>query len=88
MRRGRSERRDARRMAVRLVDITLKGEVDSALIELLDTSVVEVGRGVTRVRVDAHDASVLHGQLAVLAGLGLELLDIRAVAPAPVPGRR
>lgn len=75
-------------MAVRLVDITLKGEVDSALIELLGTGVVEVARGVTQVRIDAHDASVLHGQLTVLAGLGLELLDIRAVDAASVPGRR
>ena len=57
------------------------GEATVELAAEFDCLVVVVDRGVTRLRIAAHDTARLHGILEQIETLGLQLLDVRRVAP-------
>jgi hypothetical protein len=61
----------------RVVEVTFKGEADSALSEMFDCLDVTVDRGTTHLRVAPGDAAALHGILGQLDALGLELISVR-----------
>lgn len=64
-------------MVERIVEISFKGEANDALAAMFDCRVVLVDRGVTYVHVIAGDRSALHGILAQIDELGLELIGVR-----------
>lgn len=66
-------------MSARIFEITVGGEMDQALRGEFDDVELVVGHGVSRLRVACRDASALHGILARIDSLGLELLDVRPV---------
>ena len=71
-------------MSQRIFDICVKGEMSPALRESFEDVDVTIDRGFTRLRLVAHDTTMLHGLLDRLESFGLELLDIHS-ADAPQP---
>ena len=69
------------------VVITVKGEMDEPLRAEFEDVDVTADHGVTRLRVVAADASLLHGVLHRIDALGLELLDVHHVDPGSSGGR-
>lgn len=65
-------------MAIRFLDITFKGEATGSLLQPLETVTVGVGGGVTRLRVETPEPSLVHGLLEWVKDSGLELLDVRS----------
>jgi hypothetical protein len=63
--------------------ISVTGELDEVLREQFDDFDVTVEHGVSRVRVDCPDSSVLHGVLHRIEALGLELIDVRPIDEMP-----
>ena len=61
-----------------MVEISFKGEANSVLAEEFDCLDVVVGRGVTHLQV-RNDAAVVHGILAQIGALGLELIAVREI---------
>ncbi|HZY08752.1 MAG TPA: hypothetical protein VFE69_13435 [Ilumatobacteraceae bacterium] len=70
-------------MSQRIFDICVKGEMSPALREAFEDVDVTIDRGFTRLRLVAHDTTMLHGLLDRLESFGLELLDIHSVDPQP-----
>ena len=64
-------------MSAEFVVITVSGELDQQLRDAFDDLDVTVARGVTHIRVQGSDPSMLHGVLHRMEALGLELLDVR-----------
>jgi hypothetical protein len=64
-------------------EITFVGQAGSALCAEFDDCEVSVGPGTTTLRAELPDQSALQGLLQRINGLGLELIDMRVVAPPP-----
>jgi hypothetical protein len=64
-------------------EITFVGQAGSALRAEFDDCEVSVGPGTTTLRAELPDQSALQGLLQRINGLGLELVDMRVVAPPP-----
>ena len=58
------------------VEISFKGRASGALADEFDCLEVIVGRGVTHLHV-LNDAAIVHGILAQISALGLELIAVR-----------
>ena len=71
-------------MSARTVIVTVTGEMDPALREAFADIDITSARGVTHLRFSRPDASMLHGVLARIEALGLEVLDVHPV-DADVP---
>jgi hypothetical protein len=65
----------------RTYEITFGGEAGTALRGEFDDCEVSVGSCTTTLRAELPDQSALQGLLLRISGLGLELLDVRIVAP-------
>jgi hypothetical protein len=64
-------------------EITFVGQAGSALRAEFDDCEVSVGPDTTTLRAELPDQSALQGLLQRINGLGLELVDMRVVAPPP-----
>ncbi len=64
-------------MSEHVVEVTFKGEADTALSDAFDCLEVIVDRGVTHLRVVAGDGPALFGILGQIDALGLELVSVR-----------
>jgi hypothetical protein len=80
---GRSEH--GRTVSHRTVVVTVTGEMDQRLREAFADVDVTSARGITQLRFVRRDASVLHGVLARVEALGLQVLDVHSAdADEPV----
>ncbi len=70
-------------MSSRTVVVTVTGEMDPLLREAFADLDVECARGVTQLRFARRDASMLHGVLARIEALGLEVLDVHPAEETP-----
>jgi hypothetical protein len=70
-------------MSSRVYAITVAGEMDELLRDEFAGVNMTIEHGVSRLRVDCPDASVLHSVLHHLDALGLELLDVRTIDEPP-----
>ena len=68
-------------MQSKTYEITFVGQAGSALCAEFDDCEVSVGPGTTTLRAELPDQSALQGLLQRINGLGLELVDMRVVAP-------
>ena len=68
-------------MRSRTYEITFAGQAGTVLRGEFDDCEVTVGPGTTTLRAELPDQSALQGLLQRINGLGLELLDVRVVAP-------
>jgi hypothetical protein len=78
-------------VTTRVFEISVKGDASELLRAQLDDVAVSVDRSVTRMQVAIRDASALHGILAHIDALGLELLGVHRLDEPPPdrsPGRR
>jgi hypothetical protein len=64
-------------------EITFVGQAGSVLCAEFDDCEVSVGLGTTTLRAELPDQGALQGLLQRINGLGLELIDMRVVAPPP-----
>ena len=69
----------------RTCEITFAGQAGTALRAEFDDCAVTTSPGITTVRAELPDQAALHGLTQRISGLGIELLDVRVVAPPP-PG--
>jgi hypothetical protein len=60
----------------RFVEISIKGEVDAALLADFEGVEVTADRGVTRLHLRVRDDSALFGLLGQVEGAGLEVLAV------------
>ena len=65
-----------------IYELSFKGTASAVVRALFEEFDVEPGHGITVVRGEFSDQAALHGALARIQGLGLELLDVRLVAEA------
>ena len=73
-------------MHQRIVEISVKGELDPSSLEGLDDVGATTDRGVTRLRAAVRDDSALYGLLERLQAYGLEVLAVYPCAePPPAP---
>ncbi len=63
-------------MTLRTYEITIAGEAVPAIVAAFEDFEVSKGRGTTTLRRDLMDQPALHGAMARLQSLGLELLRI------------
>jgi len=63
--------------------VTFAGQAGTAVRAEFDDCQVTAGPGTTTLRAELPDQGALHGLMQRIAGLGLELLDVRVVAPRP-----
>lgn len=70
-------------MRSRTYEITFVGQAGAALQAEFDDCEVSVGPGTTTLRADLPDQGALQGLMQRISGLGLELVDVRVVAPPP-----
>ena len=82
-------------MAARVYELSFKGAASDTLATAFEDCDVTRARGVTIVRSTVPDQAALHGLIARISALGLELLDLHAVtdpdgagASAPAPDRK
>jgi hypothetical protein len=67
----------------RTYEITFAGQAGTALRGEFDDCEVSLGPGTTTLRAEVPDQSALQGLLQRINGLGLELVDVRVIAPPP-----
>jgi hypothetical protein len=65
----------------RTFEITFVGPAGAVVRAAFDDCDVSVGPGTTTLQAGLIDQSALHGLLQRISGLGLELIDMRVVAP-------
>ena len=70
-------------MRSRTYEVTFAGQAGTAVRAEFDDCQVTAGPGTTTLRAELPDQGALHGLMQRIAGLGLELLDVRVVAPRP-----
>ena len=70
-------------MRSRTYEITFAGQAGTVLRGEFDDCEVSVGPGSTTLRAELPDQSALQGLLQRINGLGLELVDVRVIAPPP-----
>ena len=66
-------------------EITFTGRVGPTLRAEFDDCQVTVGPGTTTLRADLPDQVALCGLVQRIAGLGLDIVDLHLVNPAPAP---
>ena len=66
-------------------EITFTGRVGPTLRAEFDDCQVTVGPGTTTLRADLPDQVALCGLVQRIAGLGLDIVDLHLVGPAPAP---
>jgi hypothetical protein len=66
-------------MTSRSYEITFLGEAVPAIADAFEDFEVTIGTGSTTLRGDRLDQAALHGAIARLQNLGLDLLEVRAV---------
>ena len=64
-------------------EITFAGRAGSTLCAEFDDCKVILGPGTTTLRADLPDQAALSGLVLRITGLGLELVHLQRVAPAP-----
>jgi hypothetical protein len=69
-------------MAHVIYELSFKGRASDVVRALFDDFEVATAHGITTVRGQFADQAALHGALARIQGLGLELLEVRLVAEA------
>jgi hypothetical protein len=67
----------------RAFEITFAGQAGGVVRAEFDDCEVSVGPDTTTLRAGLLDQSALQGLLQRIAGLGLELLEVRIAAPPP-----
>lgn len=70
-------------MQSKTYEITFVGQAGSVLCAEFDDCEVSVGPDSTTLRAELPDQGALQGLLQRINGLGLELIDMRVVAPPP-----
>jgi hypothetical protein len=70
-----------RLVTARTYEIVIAGEAVPAIVDAFDGYEVALGNGCTTVRAEQIDQAALHGAIARLQSLGLELLEVRPVDP-------
>ena len=80
-----TEQQAARRTTLqsRMFEITFVGQAGPVVRAEFDDCDVSVGPGKTTLHAGLLDQCALHGLLQRIAGLGLELIDVRVAAPRP-----
>jgi hypothetical protein len=71
-------------MTPRTYEITFAGEAVPAIVSAFEDFDVSVGAGITTLRAQLPDQAALHGTFDRLMGLGLELLQVKAVNDHPL----
>ena len=71
-------------MSPRTYEITFTGQADRTLCAQFDDCKVATGLGTTTLRAELADHAALSGLVQRIAGLGLEITQLRLLAP-PVP---
>ena len=66
-------------------EITFTGQAGSALRAEFDDCEVTIGPGTTTLHAVLLDQAALTGLMLRISGLGLEIIDLRRVDPAPGP---
>ena len=66
-------------------EITFTGQADTTLRAQFDDCAVTTGPGTTTLRADLPDQAALSGLVQRIAGLGLEIINVRQVTPPPTP---
>jgi hypothetical protein len=66
-------------------EITFAGQAGTTLRAEFDDCQVTIGRGTTTLRAELPDQAALAGLVQRITGLGLEVVDLHLVAPAPAP---
>lgn len=69
-------------MRARTYEITFVGQAGTVVRAEFDDCEVTVGPDTTTLRAELADQAALHGLMQRIAGLALELVDVRVVAPA------
>jgi hypothetical protein len=67
----------------RTYEITFTGQAGPALRAEFDDCEVTIGPGTTTLRAELPDQAALSGLVLRITGLGLELVQMRQVAPPP-----
>ncbi len=70
-------------MQSKTYEITFVGQAGSVLCAEFDDCEISVGPDTTTLRAELPDQGALQGLLQRINGLGLELIDMRVVAPPP-----
>jgi hypothetical protein len=68
-------------VTARTCETVIAGEAVPAIVDAFDGYGVALGSGCTTVRAEQIDQTALHGAIARLQSLGLELLEVRPVGP-------
>jgi hypothetical protein len=63
-------------------EITVEGQAVPAVVDAFEDFDVVVGEDCTTLRAELPDQAALHGAIDRVQALGLELLEVRTVAPA------
>ena len=69
-------------MRARTYEITFVGQAGTVVRAEFDDCEVTVGPDTTTLRAELADQAALYGLMQRIAGLALELVDVRVVAPA------
>jgi hypothetical protein len=75
-------------MAERIYELSFTGVASDTLVAAFEDCDVTTERGVTIVRSTVADQAALHGLIARISALGLELLDVHTVADPSGAGSR
>jgi hypothetical protein len=73
-------------MQPRTYEITFVGQAGTTVRAEFDDCEVSVGPGTTTLRAEMLDQGALQGIMQRITGLGLELIEVRAVPPPPAGG--
>jgi hypothetical protein len=73
-------------MQPRTYEITFVGQAGTTVRAEFDDCEVNVGPGTTTLRAEMLDQGALQGIMQRITGLGLELIEVRAVPPPPAGG--
>jgi hypothetical protein len=69
----------------RTYEITFAGQAGTALRAEFDDCEITIGPGTTTLRAELPDQAALSGLVLRITGLGLEMIQMRQVAPSPEP---
>ena len=72
-------------MQPRIYEIIFTGRAGSTLRAEFDDCEVRLGTGITTLRAELPDQAALLGLVHRIAGLGLDVVQVRLVVPAPPP---
>ena len=70
-------------MRAQTYEITFSGQADAALCAEFDDCQITTGPGTATLRAELPDQPAVAGLVQRVMGLGLELIEMRCVAPPP-----